>query len=466
MNRILLALVLPVFVASAQDFVAAVKATRPLAFYRLQSATGSSETGHTAYTLVGGGTATDAGAPIGRALRLDGRSGWISTTQNGGIDGAASIMLWVNLAALPSQDGHYFYLAGESESGNDLDLQFENDNALRFYTAAGSNISFVPDPASLVGQWHMVVATVDTVAHARSLYWDGRLVMHDEDSGTPVKTHPFSIGASTVFDGRYLDGSVADAALWNRALKANEVAGIYSASGGAAASTAAAPAPPADTGSRGELDRVVKETGPLAYYRLRDTHGASESGPTFYASVGGATVADTGAPIGPALRLDGRSGWVNTTLRGGITHGSSIMAWVNLATLPSEDGHFFYVAGESERGNDLDLQFENDNVLRFYTAAGSHLSYAPDPSTLVGQWHMIVATVNATAHTRSLYWDGRLAVSDRDTGRPVKTARFTIGASSVFEGRFFDGSIGGAGLWNRPLTAAEVSRIYAAANGQ
>jgi hypothetical protein len=50
-------------------------------------------------------------------------------------------------------------------------------------------------------------------------------------------------------------------------------------------------------------------------------------------------------------------------------------ATASILTLPSQAGRFFYVAGESQVGNDLDLQFENDNALKFYTAAGGHLTY-------------------------------------------------------------------------------------------
>ena len=62
------------------------------------------------------------------------------------------------------------------------------------------------------------------------------------------------------------------------------------------------------------------------------------------------------------------------------------MAWVNVAALPSAERHFFYVAGESRNGNDLDLQFEDDNKLKFFTASGGFLAYAPPPATLVNQW--------------------------------------------------------------------------------
>ncbi len=138
------------------------------------------------------------------------------------------------------------------------------------------------------------------------------------------------------------------------------------------------------------------------------------------------------------------------------------MAWVNMAALPSTERHFFYVAGESQSGNDLDLQFENDNALKFYTASGGHVTYAPPPATLVGQWHMIVATMDAVSQTRVIYWDGKAVASDKGGGKAGKTGAFTIGATPVFEGRFFKGGIEEVALWDRALNAGEVAAIYAA----
>jgi hypothetical protein len=139
------------------------------------------------------------------------------------------------------------------------------------------------------------------------------------------------------------------------------------------------------------------------------------------------------------------------------------MVWVNLAALPSQAGRFFYVAGESQSGNDLDLQFENDNQLKFYTGTGGVLAYAPAPATLVNQWHMIVATMDNASLTRRIYWDGKPVANDKVGSRAGKTAVFSIGASTVFGGRWFQGGMAEAALWNRALTAAEVASIYAAA---
>ena len=216
------------------DFVAAVDSTHPLAYYRLNATTGNSRGGETQYKALGGVTIAKPGAPLNvannRFAKLDGRDGYIVTTQAGGIGTTATMMAWVNLAALPSEAKHFFYVMGESQNGNDLDLQFEGDNALTFSTASGSHLTFTPPPSALINQWHLIVATMNTVSKTRVIYWDGDVVASDKGGGEAKKTSMLSIGESTVFSGRFFNGGIEEAALWNRALSADEVSKIYSAS--------------------------------------------------------------------------------------------------------------------------------------------------------------------------------------------------------------------------------------------
>jgi hypothetical protein len=242
-------------------FPAEVASTQPIVFYRLDSTSGQSQVGTTTYKATGSATIATSGAPVltanGRYLKLDGRSAYITTTQFGGVGAAASIMAWVNMAELPSKAGHFFYVAGESENGNDLDLQFQTDNILRFFTAAGGNLSFTPSPDSLIGQWHQIVATLDTPTHTRALYWDGKSVATDKGGGEAGKKNVFTIGASAVFSGRFFHGAIDDVALWNRALKPAEVAAIYAASG-----ATASPAPAVASAATGSAPTAA--SGPFA----------------------------------------------------------------------------------------------------------------------------------------------------------------------------------------------------------
>ena len=260
-------------VASAGDFVTTVTSTRPLAYFRLDATSGTSQVGAAQYKASGGVTVAGPGAPIGPAnfVKLDGRDGYILTTQAGGVSSAASMMAWVNLAALPSEERRFFYVLGESQVGNDLDVQFENDNVLKFYTAAGGHLDYTPAPTTLVNQWHLVVVTMDTPSETRAIYWDGKVVATDKGGGRANKTGTFSIGASTVFGGRFFKGGIQEAALWSRALKADEVAAIYavarptaSVPGAAASNTAASATGPFATTA---IVKVEDGSGPIALKR-------------------------------------------------------------------------------------------------------------------------------------------------------------------------------------------------------
>jgi hypothetical protein len=229
-----LALLGTALIAAAQppNFVDAVKATNPIAYYRLESTSGNSEVGNTTYTSSGGVVASSACAPIGVAgnhcVRFNGIDGMIDTTQMGGITTAASIMAWVNLSSLPSKAQRIYYVAGESQNGNDLDLQFEPGNdTLKFFTASGSHVEYTPKAGTLLGHWHMIVATFDTSSGARALYWDGKPVASDRGGGVTNKTHVFTIAESPTFTGRWFDGRIEEVALWDRALDAKQIAALY-----------------------------------------------------------------------------------------------------------------------------------------------------------------------------------------------------------------------------------------------
>jgi hypothetical protein len=249
------------------DFVTAVTAAHPIAYYRLDNMSGKSVVGTTTWKSTSGVTWAAPGAPVGipnnHFAKFDGHDGQITTTQIGGVSTAASIMAWVNLAALPSKENHLVYVAGESEVGNDLDVQFDTDDALKFWTAAGGHITYAPPAGTLLNQWHMIIATLDTSTHSRAIYWDGKSVATDKGGGEAGKKTVFTIGATPVFAGRFFKGGIEEVALWNRALSATEVASIYGAAkpGTASAIAANAGAPAA---SPSGTSSPTPTTGPFA----------------------------------------------------------------------------------------------------------------------------------------------------------------------------------------------------------
>jgi hypothetical protein len=269
----------PVPLRAQTDFVTAVTSTHPLAFYRLDSTSGQSLVGATTYKVSGSASIATSGAPVttasSRYLKLDGKTAYFTTTQMGGIGTAGSIMAWVNLADLPSKTGHFLYVAGESQNGNDFDLQFETDNVLRFYTAGGGNLSYTPSPSTLLNQWHQVVVTLDTATHIRTIYWDGKSVATDKGGGEPNKKTVFTFGASSYFADRFFKGAIDDVGLWNRALRASEVAAIYASAGASPSGAASSPATPAPA-----APGSTPTTGPFATkatFDLEEVGGAKIS---------------------------------------------------------------------------------------------------------------------------------------------------------------------------------------------
>jgi hypothetical protein len=188
-------------------------------------------------------------------------------------------------------------------------------------------------------------------------------------------------------------------------------------------------------------------------------NGATVSGPG-----GGPPISD---PSSSALVLNnGASGTKyataggGTPLLGGVGSSGSILAWINLASLPSQRGRIFSIAGESQLGNDLDLQIENDQ-LRFYTDGGSYTGASSIFGTGdLNRWIFVAGTFTNNVG-RSVYINGALAGSSVPGAHAANGAPFYVGQSTVFPDRSFDGAVSNVALYDRQLTGAEVAAIYA-----
>ncbi len=233
--------------ASAADYVTTAKALNPVAYFRLTSPGAGSEVGGytTSYSAT---TGTRAGAPLasdpgntGATFAGDNSApSEVHTSLSGMVGGTGTVNLWVNLAQLDTTIGHIEYLAGESQGGNDFDLQVQ-DNAIKFYTGGGENTSYAID-SSFLNSWHMVTATFDgtTADGYRDIYVDGVLAASFSGGvNGAAKSQSFSMGYSDLFGNRALDGSLDEVGVYDYGLSATQVATLYASAG----MTSAAPEP-------------------------------------------------------------------------------------------------------------------------------------------------------------------------------------------------------------------------------
>lgn len=169
-------------------------------------------------------------------------------------------------------------------------------------------------------------------------------------------------------------------------------------------------------------------------------------------------------PTNQSLEMTlGPISYLLTDLYGGITNEGSVMAWIYLTEEPSVAGNIFHIAGQSQDGNDFDLQIQPDNGIYFYTDSGGHAVY---PAGIpVGQWHFVAGTFVANS-TRVLYLDGVPVASSTPGPHSLNTSNpFSVGYNIVFGGRQFDGNICEVAVFSRCLSATEIANIYQASLG-
>lgn len=228
--------------------------------------------------------------------------------------------------------------------------------------------------------------------------------------------------------------------------------------------------------------QAVLAANPLAYFQLGSLNQPSAVNgftTTFNGSAsvtapgGGAPIVsnpgNVGASFSGARNPNGfGSGPSITTSLGSAnpTGASTLLGWFSLAQTPGAAGtsDIYYIAGRSQGGNDLDLQIQNNNRLYFYTAGGANVNAAL-PDFAFNKYYFFAATEDPLTQVSSLYINGALAATNTGgVSQSLHTSAFTIGDSSVFNPRNFDGSIDDVGFYDYALTSDQVTSIYAAAN--
>ena len=197
--------------------------------------------------------------------------------------------------------------------------------------------------------------------------------------------------------------------------------------------------------------------------------GVLENGATIGGPGSGPPVND---PASSAIELANGSGGMQDMISAGkkpllgkISTKGSLVAWINLGDLPSNQGRIFSVAGESSSGDDLDLQVNNNNQLCFYTDGGSATC---DPTVFtaadIGVWHLITATFKAGG-TRALYVDGKLVGTTTAGGHSANQSPFYVGESPLFTGRYFVGSIADVAIYRSALTHKDAVTLWRSRKG-
>lgn len=404
-------------------------------------------------------TSTTAGK-VGQAFNFDGGTGFVNLGNTSSLQiEQGTILAWIKT----SNAGASY--RGIIQKGSAYGLYLLSnvfgvyDNGASTFRTTGVSLND--------NEWHHVAAVLDSgVAGGTHLYIDGEFV-------TSVDQTVTSQGSSAVIArgqggvSQAFAGAIDDARIYNRMLSAAEIKEIYNETVGSKVNKST-------TG--GSLD-----SGLIGYWsfngadvtdKVYDRSGEGNNGYFFGSGTTATTSAKTIGKIGQALQFNGTNEYVATYPNSVDTGNSaSFSVWVKPGPYPTDSGiHEVYRHTHLDASNtggyifswrgDVDSKW--DLGVR---EADSNNRYPYRPSTSevpAGAWTHVVVTadgtnvrtyINGTQVGSALSYDGTIA-----NGRELVIGAFASGTG--VKSRFFNGIIDELRIYNRSLSASEVTRLY------
>jgi len=406
---------------------------------------------------------TTVSGKIGQALEFDGVNDYVDvgTIDITGFTGS-SYSAWIKRDATGIEE--YPRLLGLKHSGvDDIRLWYVSGSTFRFTMDDGSTSGEIS--ASINTKWHHVVGTHDGLT--QRLFVDGVEIGSGnakifDYSGASGETQ---IGRSAAWTSYTFDGSLDDVRIYNRALSPDEISRLYHLGATTHINKTITTNPDLESGLVGHWTFDGKDMNPNA----RDISGQGNHGDlTNFTS----TTTRPGK-IGQALFFDGVDDTVDIGSIG-FQSNYTIALWFNPDYLQdANESHMLfhlrnagnsYHIGVYKRGDHANANFDNVLGIIWDRGAEDATSYRhlfKGKAWNQGEWQHLVVTVTASEYKIyhngvSYSWDFTVDESSLPTG----AADGRIGWSVNEGSNQYDGSMDDVRIYNRVLSADEISRLY------
>jgi len=163
-----------------------------------------------------------------RAVVFDGKSTYLEAANSPQLaSDFTSISFWAKVNALPASGEVYMLSHGGWQERWKISLPSHGKPVFTTHATSCCNDMDSGDGNDLkVGEWTHVVMTHD--GSTDRIYMNGAQVNEKSYSGALNTTsHPFGIGYDPIDKGNYFDGALDEVQIYNRALTAQEVLGLY-----------------------------------------------------------------------------------------------------------------------------------------------------------------------------------------------------------------------------------------------
>ena len=353
---------------------------------------------------------------------------------------AAGTQYVIRKAQFGSTDGYELSLSTTGKVFFRLNQQSQGD-AWRINSAS----SYPVDGAT----WMHIAATYDGVT--QRLYING-VEEASQAASITINTNDTDLSLGGQVDGsRVIDGMIDDVRLYSSALDAAAIA---------------------------ELAAAVR-TGPIAHWMLDEGTGT-----TAVDSAGGHDGTLVNWPATPTwvpglvdggLSFDGSNDHVDVGTFDVTGSGLTLMGWFNADALPDTTDPRLISKASSTAEVDAWWQLSiltnaGSANIRLRTKAGGMTSTLVDSSTDLntGEWYFAVGTYDAATGEMKLYLNGiEVASQTHPVAGPVNTngsVPVALGANGSPE-QFFDGVLDDLRIYDRVLSASEISELYVAGGG-
>ena len=323
-------------------------------------------------------------------------------------------------------------------------INIEN-TIVRFVICGTLTLAYI-DTTSLAktGNWIHIVGTWSP-SDGIKIYYNGGSEGSASGDSVPAIVYPASRSfcfADRMYADIPLTGSIDEVGIWNRALTAAEVLELYNLGGGVTYPFRRASTLP---------------VGVVSYWKLDEASGNAID------SCGYANMTVTGAEQGTTGKIDKAYTFVAANSDGLASAQNllslrlsvcTIAAWIN----PVDNNANRAIYGSSDNG--IELTVSATERLIFVASWWNDIAFSDvDKIVTHGVWNHVVVTYNSSGDY-AFYINGQTAGS----GNAPYTFTYP-GNTQGFIGRcgggnYFNGDIDEVGVWNRALSAAEVTELY------
>jgi hypothetical protein len=205
----------------------------------------------------------------------------------------------------------------------------------------------------------------------------------------------------------------------------------------------------------GQVPSYISTVGLKAYYPFNG-NANDESGNGNNGTITGATLSvDRFANPNKAYSFNGTNAFINTNFKSGFGNSISLVAWMktNQSTpagiVCSRSGPGM-LNGLESNGIDVGLDLTDSTNIPYQT-------YTTGTNYSDNNWHFIVGTFDGI--TSKIYVDGVLKKSNTFSINIRVGANFKIGVDDMYN-RYFNGLLDDICIYNRALTASEITTLY------